>query len=77
MDLYLKVFYESILAAGLYPFAHEPTFFAMRGFGSYNMPLAATLAILGAAIGSTFTFIIGFYIFKIYRKSKNSKQLST
>ncbi len=75
-DYYINVLIESATVSGFIPFAHEPTFFAMVGFGGYNLILATAIAVLGAAIGSSFGFIVGVLILKLYRKYGNQKHLT-
>lgn len=75
MSAYLDVFIESILANSIIPFMHDPSFFAMRSFGGYNMPLAAVFAISGAALGGIFNFMLGWWLLKLYNKKNDRKCL--
>jgi membrane protein YqaA with SNARE-associated domain len=80
MSFYFDIFVESTIASSFIPFAHEPTFFSMKSFAEagydYNMQLAATLAVIGSAIGAIFCFMVGFWFSKIYHIQGNQKHLS-
>jgi len=69
MNYYLDVLIESAYVSSIIPFGHEPTFFAMLGFGNYDMRLAVLLAVIGSAIGATFCFVLGLIIKNLYFKS--------
>lgn len=76
MNFYLDVFVESVIVSSFIPFAGDPTFFAMKGFGGYDMKLAVMLAVLGSAIGAALCFIVGHWIAKMYKLDGNQKNLS-
>lgn len=59
MNHYLHVFFESIWAASIVPFSSHATFFAMKSFGGFNLPMAAALAIAGAILGQCFNWLVG------------------
>ncbi len=76
MNFYLDVLLESILVSTPIPFVGNPTFFAMHGFGGYNMPLAAVVAVIGSAIGAAASFFFGYMFLKLYRKQGGERHLS-
>jgi membrane protein YqaA with SNARE-associated domain len=69
MNFYLNVFIESIGVSSFVPFISDPTFFAMKGFGGYDMQLAVVLAVAGSAIGAALCYIVGQWLSKIFLKS--------
>lgn len=69
MNFYLNVFVESIGVSSFIPFVSDPTFFAMKGFGGYDMQLAVVLAVAGSAIGAAICYIVGRWLSKIFLKS--------
>jgi membrane protein YqaA with SNARE-associated domain len=76
MDFYLNVFLESAHAASIIPlYSSGATFYAMRSFGGFNLPLAAMLAVFGSALGALFNFALGYGLLFLYRK-KNIKFMS-
>lgn len=77
MDFYLDVLRESILVSAPVPFVGNPTFFAMLGFGGYNMYLAAAMAVIGAMIGTYISFLIGTMMFKICRNNSGDGKLTS
>ena len=64
MTLYLPILFESAWVASIIPFSSEPTFFAMKAFGGFNMPLATALAILGASGGMALNWAIGRFLIR-------------
>lgn len=76
MSFYIDVFREAAFVSSPIPFAHEPTFFAMRSFGGYNMLIAAAFAVAGSALGAAFSFILGYGSFKLYQKKGNKNYLT-
>ena len=75
MSLYLKILIETAHYASLIPFANEPTFFAMKAFGGFDMLLAFLCAVSGAILGAEFNFSIGYCLKKLYLKQQNPKYL--
>jgi membrane protein YqaA with SNARE-associated domain len=59
MDYYLNVVFESAWVATVIPMSAEPTFFAMLGFGGFDMTPAFVLAVIGATAGQTFNWGVG------------------
>lgn len=76
MNYYLDVFVESMFVSSFIPFKNDPTFFAMSGFGGYDMQLAVALAVLGSMIGAVICFVTGRLIFKMYFRNGGQKSLS-
>lgn len=76
MSVYSDVFWESALVSALVPFAHDPTFFAMHSFGTFDMVRAAEFAVLGAIVGFIFLFSLGRFLLKIYRKKNERKYMT-
>lgn len=74
MDFYFDIFVESAFAASIIPFHSDPTFFAMRSFGGYDLTLAALVAVLGSTLGAIFNFMLGYLLLKIYDSVKNKKE---
>lgn len=68
MDIYFRVLYESAWVASVLPFSSEATFFAMRSFGGFNMPLAAALSVAGATIGMSFNWLLGRLLYNLHQK---------
>ena len=58
-NLYLQGFFESAHTATIIPLASEPTFFAMKAFGGFDMTGAFALAVTGATIGHCFNWWLG------------------
>ncbi len=61
---YPNVLFEAAHNASIIPLASEPTYFAMVGFGGYNLPLAFVLAVIGATAGQLFNWFLGRLLFK-------------
>lgn len=76
MNFYLDVFVQSMIVSSFIPFISDPTFFAMKSFGGYDMKLAVVLAVLGSAIGAAICFMVGKFVAKMYRIEGNQKSLS-
>jgi membrane protein YqaA with SNARE-associated domain len=72
-DLYLNVLTEAARFASIVPFTSEPTFFAMKSFGGYNMPLACALAAAGAVAGQLFNWWMGTQLRGIPHKKNPDK----
>lgn len=70
MNPYLSVFLESLWVASLFPFSQQPTFFAMQGFGGFNMQLAAVLAFAGSLTGLCMNYAVGALLLSQYRKGR-------
>jgi len=75
MNFYLNILIESAYVSSIIPFGHEPTFFAMLGFGNYDMMLPVIIAVIGSAIGASFCFALGLFMKNIYFKT-GQKHLS-
>lgn len=72
MDFYLNVFLESAHAASIIPlYSSGATFYAMRSFGGFDLPLAAVIAVSGSALGALFNFLLGYGLLLLYRKKHN------
>ena len=65
MNLYPPILYESAWAASIIPFGSDPTFFAMKDFGGYNMTLAFALAVAGGTMGQIFNWLFGYALRKL------------
>jgi membrane protein YqaA with SNARE-associated domain len=59
MNNYVQVLFESAWVATIIPMSAEPTFFAMRGFGGYDMWPAFAMAVAGATGGQLFNWGVG------------------
>src|SRR4051812_27369720 len=59
MTLYLPILFESAWVASIIPLSSEPTFFAMKAFGGFNIGVAFVLAVIGASAGQAFNWAIG------------------
>ncbi len=70
MSPYLSVFIESLWCASIIPLGQQPTFFAMLGFGGYNIPLALAVAISASILGMLFNWSLGRAMFAFYRQGK-------
>jgi len=57
--LYGQIFHESIRNAFVLPLGSEPTLFAMRSFGGYDMTVPFALAIVGSILGQAANYIVG------------------
>lgn len=66
--MYLNILIESAWVATIIPWSQEPTFFAMKAFGGFNMPLAFALAVVGATLGHVFNWWLGGFMFKLKEK---------
>lgn len=79
-SFYLNVFRESAFVSSIIPFVGEPTFFAIIEFSKYgydyNKPLAVVIATLGAAVGASFSFLLGKWCLKLYRSRNVKEQIS-
>lgn len=75
MSLYLDVFIESMLVSSIIPLMSDPTFYAMKAFGGYNLPFAVTIAIFGSFFGALFNYSLGEWFLKHYKKEKNHKYM--
>lgn len=64
MNHYLPILLETAWKASIIPLGNDPTFFAMKDFGGYNMPLACALAVIGGTTGQIFNWWIGRLLWK-------------
>jgi membrane protein YqaA with SNARE-associated domain len=70
MNHYLNVLIESLWVASVIPGGSEPTFFSMKAFGGFSLPLACAIAVIGATIGQLFNWWLGKQIHKLQRKQQ-------
>ncbi|MEZ5690858.1 MAG: hypothetical protein R3D71_04245 [Rickettsiales bacterium] len=80
MEYYIDIFIESLLASSIVPFQNDPTFvamysFAASSFGSFNMELATTAALVGISIGMFFNFMVGRLLLRLYKIRANKNEL--
>lgn len=67
-SFYFSIFLESAFSASIIPLSSDPTFFAMKAFGNYNMAVPFILAVIGASTGQSFNWLVGKYMLE--RKQK-------
>ena len=54
-----QILLEALHTASIIPFGNEPTFYAMKAFGTFDMIVPTLLAITGALLGQSFNLLIG------------------
>ncbi|MDE3015418.1 MAG: hypothetical protein KGI29_00640 [Pseudomonadota bacterium] len=64
MNLYLHILLETAWKASIIPLGDDPTFFAMKSFGGYDMWPAFALAVFGGTIGQMFNWWVGRLLIK-------------
>jgi membrane protein YqaA with SNARE-associated domain len=55
----MNILLETAWKASIVPLGNDPTFFAMKAFGGYDMRPAFALAVAGASIGQLFNWGLG------------------
>jgi len=68
MENYLHILLESAWVASLIPLGQEPTFFAMRAFGGFDMRPAAVVSVIGATCGQMFNWWVGMQLLRLKQK---------
>jgi len=70
MSFYLPIFLESAWVASIIPMSSEPTFFAMKAFGGYDMAIPFLLAIAGATLGQSLNWLVGKMLLRLEKNKK-------
>lgn len=68
--LYWNLPLETAWRASIVPFSSEASFYAMLGFGGYNLWLAMLLAVMGTAVGHSFNWYAGQIFLHYYQLEK-------
>lgn len=68
--IYLDIFIESASVASILPFTNHASYYAALAFGGFNVPMAFTLAVLGAVAGQMFNWGLGRIALRLKEKGK-------